>query len=284
MVTGHRYMTKKKEIKNTENSELSYKKLSIQISLNGLSFCVLDSVENSIIKQESVSFNEQLNPFQVLKRLKELVEQNSLHKVKFSEVTVIHRNTLFSLVPKALFNENELANYLKFNTKILANDHISFDEIIDHDIVNVYIPFVNINNYIFELFGEFEFKHNGTVLIESLLSNFNSGKETIAYVHVLDQQIDITILSQKKLLFFNSFTFQTKEDFIYYVLFTIEQLKLDTETLKLRLFGAIEEGDALYTICYKYIRNVDVYIPSNLSYHIENTNNKTIDFTTLSAL
>ncbi len=284
MVTGHRYMTKKKEIKNTENSELSYKKLSIQISLNGLSFCVLDSVENSIIKQESVSFNEQLNPFQVLKRLKELVEQNSLHKVKFSEVTVIHRNTLFSLVPKALFNENELANYLKFNTKILANDHISFDEIIDHDIVNVYIPFVNINNYIFELFGEFEFKHNGTVLIESLLSNFNSGKETIAYVHVLEQQIDITILSQKKLLFFNSFTFQTKEDFIYYVLFTIEQLKLDTETLKLRLFGAIEEGDALYTTCYKYIRNVDVYIPSNLSYHIENTNNKTIDFTTISAL
>ena len=157
-------MTKKIEIKNTENSELSYKKLSIQISLNGLSFCVLDSVENTIVKQESVSFNEQLNPFQVLKELKDLIEQNNLQTIDFSEVTIIHRNTLFSLVPKVLFDEDELANYLKFNTKILANDHISFDEITDHEIVNVYIPFANINNYIFDLFGEFEYKHNGTVL------------------------------------------------------------------------------------------------------------------------
>lgn len=284
MVTGHRYMTKKIEINTKENITLSYKKLSIQISLNGLSFCVLDAVENTIITQERISFGEELNPFQVLKHLKELVEKYEIHKMNFSNVTVIHRNTLFSIVPKALFNEKELANYLKFNTKILANDHIAYDEISNHDMVNVYVPFVNINNYIYELFGEFEYKHNGTVLIESLLSNYNAGKEPICYVHVLENQMDVTIVANKKLLLYNSFNYQTKEDFIYYVLFSLEQLKLDTESLQLRLFGSIEEDDDLYTVSYKYIRNVAVYIPSNLSYHTENNNNKTIDFTTLSAL
>ncbi len=276
-------MTKKQENNNVQNSSLSYTKLSIQISLNGLSFCVLDSINNTIIKQESVLFDEEKIPFQVQKKLEELLKNNGITQMSFSDVTVIHNNMLFSLVPKALFNKKELANYLKYNAKILANDHIDFDEITAYDIVNVYVPFVNINNYIYDLFGEFEYKHNGTILIETLLNNFNSGKEPICYVHVLENQLDITVIANKKLLFFNSFNFQTKEDFIYYLLFTIEQLKLDTETIKVRLFGSIEEEDNLYNICYKYIRNIDVYIPSKLSNHIKNNSDNTIDFTTISA-
>jgi len=275
-------MTKKIEI-NSTNSELSYKKLSIQISLNGLSFCVLDSVENSIITQEYISFKEEVIPFQLLKNLKEALEKFEITKMSFSNITVIHRNPLFTLVPKALFDPKELPNYLKFNAKILANDQIAYDEIKNYDIVNIYVPFTNVNNYIYELFGEFDYKHSGTILIESLLNNFTGGKEPICYAHITDQQVDITVISNKNLLFYNNFTFDSKEDFIYYILFTIEQLKLDAETIKLRLFGSIEEGDELYNLIYTYVRNVDVFIPSNLSQHINDQDKKTIDFTTLSA-
>lgn len=276
-------MTRKKETKNIDNSDMSYKKLSIQISLNGLSFCVLDSIGNTILKQESIFFPDELNPYQILKKLKELFEENDITKNKFSDVTVIHRNSLFSIVPKALFNEKELVNYLKFNAKILANDHVVYDDIIAYDMVNIYVPFVNINNYIFDLFGEFEFKHNGTVLIQSLLNNTTNEKEPICYVNVLSNQIDVVVIENKKLILFNSFDFHSKEDFIYYILFVLEQLKLNTETVKLKLFGAIEEGDELYDICHTYVRDVAVYIPSNLKHHIENADTS-IDFTTLSAL
>jgi hypothetical protein len=273
-----------KEINTNNNSDLSYTKLSIQISLNGLSFCVLDSISNTIIKQESTTFSEELIPFQVLKKLKEVLENNEIDKMSFSDVTIIHRNTLFSLIPKALFDEKEVANYLKFNTKILANDLIAWDEILNFDIINVYVPFVNINNYIYGLYGEFVFQHNGTVLIQSLLNNFDGGKEPVCYVHVLEQQLDIIVIANKKLLFYNSFNFSTKEDFIYYVLFVIEQLKLDVETIKLKLFGNIEEDDQLFNVCFKYVRNVSVFVPSNLSYLMDINHHKSIDFTTLSAL
>lgn len=273
-----------KEINTNNNSDLSYTKLSIQISLNGLSFCVLDSISNTIIKQESTTFSEELIPFQVLKKLKEVLEKNEIDKMSFSNVTIIHRNTFFSLIPKALFDEKEVANYLKFNTKILANDLIAWDEILNFDIINVYVPFVNINNYIYGLYGEFVFQHNGTVLIQSLLNNFDGGKEPVCYVHVLEQQLDIIVIANKKLLFYNSFNFSTKEDFIYYVLFVIEQLKLDAETIKLKLFGNIEEDDQLFNVCFKYVRNVSVFVPSNLSYLMDINHHKSIDFTILSAL
>jgi len=275
----------KKEINNPANSlDNSYHKLSIQVSLNGLSFCVFDTIGSSIPVSRHLDFGKELSPYEVQKELKALIKSSNIEAYNYSEVVVIHRNNLFGLVPKALFNKDELPNYLKFNTKILANDLIAFDEIESYDMINVYVPFVNINNFIYDLFGEFEFKHNGTVLIEALLNTHSNGKEPICYVHVSEQQMDITVLSQKRLLFYNSFQFITKEDFIYYLLFALEQLKLDTTTVKLRLFGAIEESDEIYGICYEYIQHLSIFIPPKTDYPVEGMENEAIDFTVMNAL
>jgi len=277
-------MTKKK-INNTEDNSLeNFNKLSIQVSLNGLSFCILDTIGNSILKSDRLIFEKILSPLELQKNLEQLFKTHNLGSNQFSEVVVVHSNNLFSFVPKSLFDVNELANYLKFNTKILANDHIAYDELDNYDIVNVYVPFVNINNYIFDLFGEFEYKHNGTVLVQGLLNNSGANKEPICYVHIAGQQMDITIIAQKKLLFYNSFTITSKEDFIYYLLFTLEQLNLDTESIKLKLFGTIEEGDDIYNLCYKYIKDISLFIPSGGSYLMATMNQKSLDFTVLSAL
>ncbi len=262
----------------------SYYKLSIQVSLNGLSFCVFDTIGNSVPLSRHLDFGKELSPYEVQKELKEILKENRVLDYKFSEVVVIHRNNLFSLVPKALFDKDELPNYLKFNAKILANDLIAYDELNSYDMINVYVPFVNINNFIYDLFGEFEFKHSGTVLVEALLNTHTNGKEAICYVHVSEQLMDIAVLAQKKLLFYNSFQFTTKEDFIYYLLFTLEQLKLDTEFVKLRLFGAIEESDEIYAICYEYVQHLSIFIPPNTTYPREDIENEGIDFTVLNAL
>ena len=90
-----------------------------------------------------------------------------------------------------MFDPNELPNYLKFNTKILANDLLEYDEIPAFEMVNVYVPFVNINNFLYELFGDFEFKHHGTVLIESLLSSNAHSSEGICYAYVTADELDL---------------------------------------------------------------------------------------------
>ena len=277
-------MTKRKNNNTVEKSTSNYHKLSIQISLNGLSFCVVDILSNTLIVSENIIFETTHTPYEILKHIEKLFEQYKVDKSTFSEVVVIHKNNLFNLVPKPLFNKHELANYLKYNAKILANDHIAYDEIDSHDIVNVYIPFVNINNYIYDIFGEFEFKHNGTILVESLLKSHNSGNETVCYVYLSDQQMNITIIAEKKLLLYNCFNYYTKEDFIYYLLFTLEQLKLDNESVKVKFFGAIKEEDAVYQLCYEYIKNISIFIPENTSYHLKDTEEDSIDFTLLNTL
>ncbi|HDZ13593.1 MAG TPA: DUF3822 family protein, partial [Pricia sp.] len=175
-------------------------------------------------------------------------------------------------------------------TKILANDHMAYDELDLNDLVNVYVPFVNINNYVYDLFGAFTFKHHGTVLIESLLQNYNqlsqqssSGKNEVCYIYVYERQMDITIIAQKKLLLFNNFSFVTKEDFLYYLLFTLEQLKLDTGSIIVKLFGDIEEDDDIFQLCLQYINNITIFAPTQMQHPLENRDEYSIDFTTLNA-
>jgi uncharacterized protein DUF3822 len=277
-------MTGKKTNNAEDISVEKFHKLSIQVSLNGLSFCALDTIGNKIISADRLVFEKSLAPDELQENLKSLLEKHQLTTKDFSEVVVVHNNGLFSFVPKSLFNIDELANYLKFNTKILANDHIAHDTLESYDLVNVYVPFVNINNYIFDLFGEFEYKHNGTVLVQALLNTPSAAKEPICYVHVGENQMEITVISQKRLLLYNSFIFHTNEDFIYYLLFTLEQLQLDTETTKLKLFGSIEEGDLMYDLCYEYVKDVSIFRPSTVAYPYASADNFAIDFTLLSVL
>lgn len=265
-----------------ENS--THRKLSIQAGLNGLSFCVTDTITHKILAFEKVSFHTQSTPYLMLKELKSKLDQSNAVGSSFSEVMVIHKNNMFGLVPRPLFNKDELPNYLKFNAKIMANDLIAYDEIPNQDIINVYIPYTNINNYIFDLFGAFEFKHSGTVLISTLLNQKRTTNEPVCYMQVSEKEMEMMVVSDKKLLFYNQFEYGTKEDFLYYLLFSLEQLQVDLGKVQLKMFGAIEEGDPIYELCHQYVDQIAVFVPNSPSFPLEELESESIDFSILSAL
>ncbi len=241
---------------NKNNTQNNILELSIQISLSGLSFCVLNRNTQTITYLKTVNFGKQLIPFEALDQLKHFFDTETTLQQEFNEVRVIHDNNLSTLVPKPLFNEAHLADYLKFNSKILKSDFITFDSIEINKTENVYVPYININNYIYGKFGSFTFKHVSTVLIEDILKTEKNIAATKAYVNVSSDHFEILIVKTGKLLLYNSFVYKTKEDFIYYILFCLEQLKLSPETINLIFLGDIDAKDELYVIAYKYIRLV----------------------------
>ena len=91
------------------------------------------------------------------------------------------------------------------------------------------------------------------------------------------------VVSQKKLQLYNQFDYQTKEDLLYFILFSFEQLNIEPETVKLKLFGAIEKDDPVYDICYNYIKDISVITPPYPSYVVKENNGFT-DFTLLNSL
>jgi len=253
-------------------SEVANHKLSIQVSLNGLSFCALNHTNNTLDYYKVISFDKKLTPPDVLDQIIHTFNSEDFLKQSFKCVSIIHDNELSTLVPKPLFDDNYLADYLKFNSKILKTDYIAYDDLLINDSVNVYVPYVNINNYFYDQFGAFEFKHASSILLEAILSLEKHSTEKKVYTYCSETYFEIVVLDKNQLILHNTFEYFTKEDFIYYTLFTLEQLELNPEEIKLILTGTITEADEIYKITYNYIRNVSILEYQN-SFKVNNNIN-----------
>ena len=257
-------MTKQIVKKKTINKNIevtSKRKLSIQFSLDGFSFCTTNT-NNEVIEFSSYSFSKTKNsPELILEKLQDIFKKEKSLQYDFETVTVIHQNNLNTLVPNEYFKKDALKSYLKYSIKTIASDLITFDELDFMNSKNVYVPYVNINNFLFQNFGEFEYKHYSSVLLEKLFSIATN--DICCYIHVSKSTFDIVIIKSSNLQFFNIFEYKTKEDFMYYVLFTLEQLELSTEETLVSVLGDIEEDSDLFRLMYTYIRNIDFLSSKN---------------------
>ena len=92
--------------------------MSIQVSLSGLSFFILESSSHTVIDVISEHFESKQTPQGLLNQLEHAFNSNDVLQTPFSKVQLIHNNNMQSLVPSALFDEAALSDYIKYNTKI----------------------------------------------------------------------------------------------------------------------------------------------------------------------
>ena len=235
------------------------KRLSVQLSLSGLSFLVTNPINKEIVHFSKKIFPKPISPEQLLLELKSNFNENKELNNNFIDVNIIYNTTLYTLTPSSLFNPSKASEYLKFNSKILINDFIAYDEVKNHDIIIVYIPFVNINNYLFDKFGDFNYYHSSTVLLQHILDKEKSFKLPKVYLNVSNNSFDFLAIKNGGLQICNTYEFNTPEDFIYYTLFCLEQLKLNPDSVDLYVTGSIKKEDENYSILYNYIRNISFY-------------------------
>lgn len=243
-------------LKNNNNNFQPLNRLSVQVSLNGLSFLILNTETLEIIFFKDIPFLGTYSPEEVLFEIKKAYETYPELSENIENISILHENNLYALVPKSVFQEEAISEYVKFNTKVLPNDYFTYDTLDVYDMITVYVPFTNINNYFFERYGAFDFYHTTTLFIKKILAEERNEAVLKMHVQVFDHRFDVLVTQNKSVQLYNSFTCNTPEDFIYYILFIAEQLNMNPEVFPLYLYGKIKEEDALYTIAYTYIRNV----------------------------
>jgi len=264
--TGLRFMTQKlsNSIQNIPN-----KRLSVQVSLTGLSFLVTNSSRSEVLLFSEKTYNKARTPEELLLDIASFV-RNDLGNVETVEaVKVIYSNTEYALVPSTLFDESKASDYLKFNSKILVNDYIAWDEVQNRELHVVYVPYVNVNNYLYETFGGFEYFHLASVMLNLIPSGNRFSETSEVFIYVDRSSFQMVIQRNGELQLCNAYPYSTPEDFMYYVLFCFEQLELNPDSVKVNLLGMITKNDPLFEIAYTYIRNIDFMETTNQDLLIE---------------
>ena len=247
--------------------------LIIKLGSNIIDLIFSDSTGN-IIEYVQKEFKEKLSPKKLLKKLDEIINESEINISCVISVKLIVFNKLSTLVPKNLFDEKLSLEYLKFNSKLLKNDFAANDLIEEIGAVNVFLPFVNVNNYLIEKFGSFNYYHYSTILIKKLLK-YNTYKDSSLYANVQLNYFQILIFKNKKLQYYNNFEFKEKEDILYFTLFVMEQNKINNTKTKLLLLGDINDKSDTFKLLSKFIKNIDIikYENSKKTKNIENISN-----------
>ena len=239
-------------------TEKKFKKLSIQVSLTGLSFCCFNTLNNTIASYNEVHFETFPKTIKIEDLFAKAFQEYPELTHTYDDISVIHNNNLATFVPTPFFNEDILASYLQYNTKVFETDFFAFDTLDSHSMHTVYIPYVNINNFFIDHFGAFTYKHAHSILVSKLLEINTQKQEKKMFVHLNKGHFEIVVTQHQKLVFFNSFDYKTPEDLLYYILFTAEQLGMNPDYFTLEILGKIEVESNFYGIMYKYIRNVSL--------------------------
>jgi len=91
-------------------------------------------------------------------------------------------------------------------------------------------------------------------LIDAFL--MESKREKQLNLHIQEDRFEIMYQMKGKLHFFNSFPYHSVEDFLYYLLFVLEQLQIDRDQIETTLHGEFEKQSKLYEMLYRYIRHL----------------------------
>jgi len=251
MVIGQKTIQKINNSVNYNNSS----SLVIHINDNWVVFCLFNKTK--LVDINKINFLHEKKSAFILKTIKKYLKSFSKKNTPI-KVKLIYYNKSSALVPHYLFDDKNSLNYLKYNTRIQINDLAANDLILEDQINNVYIPYTDINNYIFEKFKAFDFYHYSSVLLEKLSNELTDNFSQKVFLNINNSFIDILYFKNKQLIFFNSFDYKSKEDILYYLLFTFSELSLNPDNIHLVCCGLIDLDSELYALLYNYIRNIEL--------------------------
>lgn len=234
-----------------------YYGLSIQVSQGGFSFCIFDPQSKKYLGIESYDFQYVSNNNQLFDVLEKLIPGIEWLSLPFESVKIIFETHKSTLVPQVLFDNEKPQSHIELNHPVETGEAPQNDFLTTLDARNVWLIPENIRKLLRRYFPLAPIHHHGSVLIERLRSiNKNVTENQGVFVYVRKNMFDIVVLINNKLLFFNSFSYQAKEDFIYFLIYVLEQLELNPESVRLTFLGEILKLSSIYDIAHKYVRHV----------------------------
>ncbi len=234
--------------------------LSIQLSLDGFSFCVLDPISNEYIQFWYKPINIHQNIEEVLQYE---LEHNDVLIYPYQKVFFSYTSHPHTLIPDSLFNKDEAATYLDFcfsKPNTLKQEQLAFyNKVKMADSWCVFQIPLKITQLLDKYYPEIKYLCQTIPFIENALLHASTDTNSNqVHIYVSKGNFEIAVKKGNSLLLHNTFDYQNTKDFLYFTLFVIDQLKLDSHHTKIFLAGNIDKKMDLYITLKKYIKKVEI--------------------------
>jgi hypothetical protein len=243
------------------NSTANYD-LSIEVSDNGLAFCLLDSIRNKFVLLRSFSPDND-RKFKIEEIEKIIIEDDFLCR-KFRSGRIIMPSPKCTLVPAPLFDPAHRDDYFLFNHLYDESDIILNNKLINPDSYILFSVGQSIFDLVTEKFKDSAIMHHLKPIFQKVPVTKSGVSGNYIQLHIEKDFFSLIIFIDNKLRFCNTFSYRNVSDILYYVLYTFTSIGLKQEET-LILSGLTEHYDELHTNISEYIRSVKFAEPSGTS-------------------
>lgn len=222
--------------KSFSTKKTSQYRLSIQVDLDGFSFCVFDLTQKKhvALRHIPVDFNvaQDLLPEKVNSVYKEV---EWLSK-PFESCSCIYTSRKNTLIPSSFYAKETLGTFLNFTCPLDEMDEVHYKISDEAKIVAIFAVPNALASQLYVYHHNIRFFNQCIPLIEYALKQ---KEESLLAINVGSKIADIVICQNSKLVFHNSFSINSATDLLYYACFVVKQLEFKSEQVSVMFTGHI---------------------------------------------
>ncbi|MBB6610019.1 DUF3822 family protein [Pontibacter sp. Tf4] len=243
----------------------------VSLAQKSIRLAIVDLERDKFALLEDYELITVFTPAQAAEQLRLIASENPvLQEQNWKTIRVSVSNQHFTLVPETLYDPAHQQDYLRLHSNlnpqlddVLAYRHSSLEA------VNIFAIERVLRQTIEDLFPErpIQFVHQTSSLIKSILHQAGRSIPRSMFVFVERGLVTILVADEHGLQFCNIFQYHSPEDFIYYIIFVMQEQKMNPEQETITVWGDITHDASLFTILQKYIRQVKFgRKPQNIGY------------------
>lgn len=219
----------------------------------------LDISTNSILGLYEFALVEGDRMGDARSQLSDLIREQDIFQKPYRHETIAFEYPYVTLVPGALFDERNIRTYLSACFHLPQEQVFMADKLDPLDIRIAYSLPETAATQIRQAFPGSAIRHYATPLLSGMAQQAKSQSGRGLFCHFRGNQFDLVAFEDGKLLFFNTFEFNNKEEFLYYVLFVLEQLGLNASEQEMLVSGDVEPDREPLLFARDFLKSVPVW-------------------------
>ena len=242
------------DINSTDNYELS-----IEVSPDGFSFCLLDTIRNKFVLIRS--FEPEENKYFNADKVNDIITRDDFLGRRYRKVNVVMPSPKFTIVPAPLYDPGKKDEYFTFNHLMNDGNIIISNRLNDPDAFLVF----SVSKQVSDLISSF---HPGVLpyhQVKPLLNNIAHSRKNVngnyIHLHVEREFFNLIIFDHNLMKFCNAFKYRNITDILYFTLNVFRNLGIAQEET-IHLSGLTEKYDDLSSNLSMYIRNIKFSEPA----------------------
>lgn len=226
---------------------------------------LVHEAEGAVLLLRSIPLNGAGNDF--TERLQELLTQQEELSLLYRRIRLALPQTRAVLVPRRLFKPAELHTYVSSLVEVSEKDGLYADELPGADINVCYKVPLDLADHLRKQFPTARMFAQATPFIKGALQLAHPSQVgSLVCAGFAGQDMQLCLLRQGQLLFYNTFPYQAAQDVLYYIMLLYDRFQLDTAEVPLYLTGAISADSDIYSKLYSYVGTLTFAgLPAHLS-------------------